>query len=105
MYKVRGYSRGLIYGTWSVGLERKADGQMYWVDFTLKPEYKDIEADWNQYIFNLNNANDQHRKNVQDNPLEFDMASSDAVCFLELRGELTQTDDEWECLIPEESWY
>lgn len=104
MYTVKEIKRG-DYGGWYVGLERSEDGKIYWVDVWINEKYKDVEADWNQYIFNLEFEDDLERRNVQANCDEFDMATSAAICCLENVFEIIQDDSgNWYCPIREECW-
>ena len=93
------------YGKWSVGLERTDDGLIYWVDVWINSKYRDIEADWSQYIFFTNNSQDAHREQVQEDNDEFDMATSEAICFLENILEAVQDDSgNWYCNISTHNW-
>ena len=44
------------YGQWTVRLRRTEDDSIYFVDVFIDERYKDVNADWNQYIFNTNNS-------------------------------------------------
>lgn len=81
-----------------VALERQdEEGTMkFFVEVWLDEKYKDIDCDWNQYIFNLNSAEDMLRKKIQEDTDEFDDASSIAVCYLEEQGVVIQNNNgEW----------
>ena len=104
MYTVKEVKRG-DYAGWYVGLERSEDNKIYWVDVWINDKYKDVEADWNQYIFNLEYEDDMERRNVQANCDEFDMATSEAICYLEQNLEIVQDDSgNWYCNINERNW-
>jgi len=53
------------------------DGDLYYMD--VWEENGEILADWNQYIFFLNNSIDIKRKKFQENSYNFDVCSSIAV--------------------------
>ena len=104
-YNVVDYKRGDEPGSWYVGLERTEDHLIYWVEVWIDEKYKDIEADWNQYIFYLSDEDDIHRKPVQEDNDEFDMATSEAICFLESIGEVHQDENAfWHCSIENSKW-
>ena len=104
-YTVVDIKRNSTFGSWAVGLERSEDGLIYWVNVSIDSKYGDIDADWNQYIFFNNNNQDVHRKAVQEDTNEFDMATSEAICFLEYFNEARQTDRGiWYCPITTEVW-
>ena len=104
MYTVKEVKRG-DYAGWYVGLERSEDNKIYWVDVWINDKYKDVEADWNQYIFNLEYEDDMERRNVQANCDEFDLATSEAIYYLEQNLEIVQDDSGyWYCNINERNW-
>lgn len=90
MYKVIKHRRNKPYGTWSVELLREDDNRHFWVDVAIDEAYFEVEADWNQWIFNLEDNEDLVRKDIQDNSDEFDLATSEAICYLEKEHELEQ---------------
>lgn len=93
------------YGTWAVMLERSQDNRTYWVDVWVVEKFKDVEADWNQFIFYLHDEEDCQRKLVQDSCDEFDEAVSEAICYLNSINELVQDEDgNWFCGITKEEW-
>ena len=104
-YNVIGYKRGDEPGGWYVGLERSEDHLIYWVDVWVDEDLGDVDADWNQYIFYTNNEEEVHREKVQEDNDEFDMATSEAICFLDSIGELYQDSDAfWHCSIENSEW-
>ena len=56
-------------------------GFFVWVD--VWKESDDLMADWNKYIFHLNNSLDIEIKNFQDNIDNFDLATSLAIEYYE----------------------
>ena len=86
MYKVIKYERD--NDGWYVGLKRSQDRKIYWVEVWIANN--DVEANWNQYIFSTINSDDIHRNKVQENCDEFDSATSEAIDYLEMIGELIQ---------------
>lgn len=67
----------------SVEVQNPEDQRRYWVDINIDEKYKDVEADWNQYIFDLTSEEDLIRKATQENNDNFDEAVSVAICYLE----------------------
>ena len=93
------------YGQWTVKLRRTEDDSIYFVDVFIDERYKDVNADWNQYIFFTDNEEEIHREKVQEDNDEFDLATSEAICFLESIGELYQDSDAfWHCKIENSKW-
>ena len=93
------------FGAWSVALERDDDGLVYWVDVWVDERYGDINADWHVHIVDTPTSEDVHREQVQEDNDEFDMATSEAICFLEYFNEARQTDKGlWYCPITTEVW-
>lgn len=64
-----------------------------WLDVCIDEEHRDIEVDWNQYIFHLYDEDDIYQKLHQENDMVFDYFSSEAVCALETEGYIYQDDD------------
>lgn len=93
MYTAINYKKSQSGKFWNVELVRKEDNRHFWVDVDLDDDYHDIEAEWNQYIFDLTNEEDLARKEIQENNDEFDLATSEAICFLEAQGEITQDEN------------
>lgn len=90
-YKAMRYKRGCCVGNWSVEVVREKDDRAFWVDVELDSYYKDIVADWNQYIFNGTDE-DLARRAIQENSDECTTATAEAICFLETVGEIFQDD-------------
>lgn len=92
-------------GSWSVKLQREEDEKIYWVDVWVNNQYHDVETDWNQYIFHLNNTDDKERREVQSDCMEFDESTSVAISYLEKNNELCQDNTgNWYCVISEKDW-
>jgi hypothetical protein len=66
-------------------------GLNVWVDVHI--EDKDAVVEWNQYIFHDNDLRDQKVKEFQDNPDNYDIASSLAVQAVEFYGYIRQEDN------------
>jgi len=62
------------------------------LDVKIDEKYKDVNAEWNQYIFNLEDPIDVMRSAVQEDNDNYDEASSLAICALEEAGEIYQDD-------------
>jgi hypothetical protein len=93
------------FGAWSVALERDDDGLIYWVDVWIDSKHRDINADWQTHIVNTTTSEDAHREQVQEDNDEFDMATSEAICFLEHILEAVQDDSgNWYCNISTRNW-
>lgn len=90
-------------GCWSVQLYHEESGRYYWLDVSYVVEYKDVMAEWNQYIFYNTDEDDMERKAFQENCDNFEEADSVAVAALEAEGELYQ-DDKGEWWIGVEEW-
>lgn len=104
MYNVVEFRRD-EYAGWYVALKRDEDQKIYWAEVWVDEKYQDVEANWNQYIFHVSDEDDMHRKTVQENTDEFDMAMSEAICHLVMEGELLQDNDGyWKCNIRKECW-
>jgi len=58
------------------------DGVLYWVD-VWKDEYDELIADFNQYIFFLDNPEDVKRKEFQKNIYNIDICFSTALNYYE----------------------
>lgn len=66
---------------------------LFWVDVWINEKYHDVEADWNQYIFYLDIDEDMIRKDIQENPENFDDAVSTAISYLEDKGVIYQDEN------------
>lgn len=62
-----------------------------WVD--VQVDNQDVIADWNQYIFHLNDDNDLRARVIQSSAWVFDMFTSCAIEYLEAVGLLTQDEN------------
>lgn len=78
-------------GSWAVQLFHKESGRYYWLDVTYDEEYKEINVDWNQYIFYNTDEDDMERKAFQENCDNFDEADSLVYWALISEGELKET--------------
>lgn len=67
--------------TYSVFISDTENGVNFWMD--VYNENGEIIADWNKYIFHLDNENDVKIKKYQECPFNFDMASSIAIEYIE----------------------
>lgn len=87
---------------WSVQVFDEESGRYYWMDVKYDPQYKELEIDWNQYIFYLTDEDDVARKEFQENCDNYE-AAVEAVydCLLEA-NEIAETDDGYELLV--EKW-
>jgi hypothetical protein len=63
-----------------------------WLDISVDKVYKDVDVEWNQYIFYLDNGNDVVKREWQDDVNNFDQASSVAIWELEKNGLIYQDD-------------
>jgi hypothetical protein len=61
-----------------------------WLDIAIDKVYKDVDVEWNQYIFYLDNGNDVAKREWQDDVDNFDQASSIAIYELESKGLIYQ---------------
>jgi hypothetical protein len=81
------------YGCWSVLLHDEASGKDYWMDVCYDEKYREINIDWNQYIFYLTDEDDMEREAFQENCDNFDEATSEVYWTLLREGEIKDTDD------------
>lgn len=79
--------------SWSVRLIHKESGKYYWLDAYYDERYKDVNIDWNQYIFHLDYTDDCERKAFQENCDNFDEASSEVLAALQAEGYVKQEDN------------
>jgi hypothetical protein len=79
------------YGSWAVQVFHKESGRYYWLDVTYDEDYKELNIDWNQYIFYLTDEDKQARKAFQENCDNFDEADSLVYCALISEGEIKET--------------
>ena len=84
---------------WSVQVLDEESGRYYWLDVKYAPEYKELEIDWNQYIFYLTDPDDVERKEFQENCDNFEEAIDTVYeCLIE-SGEIEDTVDGYELLV------
>lgn len=81
------------YGSWAVQVFDEESGRYYWLDVTYDKDYRQIDVDWNQYIFYNTDEDDQARKAFQENCDNFEEADSEVYWTLLREGELKDTDD------------
>lgn len=91
--KVTKIVRNKEYGYWSVQLYDEESGRYYWMDVSYDEDYRQIDVDWNQYIFYLSDEDDCERKAFQENCDNFEEADSEVYWTLLREGELKGTDD------------
>jgi hypothetical protein len=93
MLKATKIQRDKDYGCWSVQLLHEESGRYYWMDVSYDEGYRQIDVDWNQYIFYLADEDDLARKAFQENCDNFEAADSEVYWTLLREGELKDTDD------------
>ena len=82
---------------WSVKIKDKNSEMEFWVDVWVDTNYNDVETEWNQYIFDIQDDDDQLRSAIQNDNNVWDLASSEAVNYLEENNEIKQNEKgEWE---------
>ncbi len=77
---------------WSVKIKDKNSEMEFWVDVWVDTNYNDVETEWNQYIFDTNNDNDNLKNAVQENSSVFDLATSEAINYLQEQNIIEQDD-------------
>jgi hypothetical protein len=85
--------RDTEYGCWSVQVLDETSGKYYWLDVSYDDKYKEVDIEWNQYIFYLFDEDDLERKAFQEDCDNYDEASSEVYCTLIAKGELLETND------------
>ena len=81
---------------YSVLIKDKNSDFESWVDITINNEYKDVDSYWNQYIFHTDDPKDVKKSQLQEDNNIWDQASSEAILYLERKGEIYQNEDgEW----------
>jgi hypothetical protein len=65
-----------------------ANGLKVWLDISIVDN--DVVVEWNQYIFHTNDPDDLKVRDFQDDPDNYDMASSMAINALEVEGYIKQ---------------
>ena len=99
--------RNRHHGCWSVQLYDEGTKKHYWMDVSYDPKYKELNIDWNQYIFYLADHDDIERKEFQENPENFEAAIEEVYSILLSEGELRDTDEGYEIAVDdwkEKSW-
>lgn len=66
--------------------------RVYWLDCWIDEEYGDLCADWNQYIFFLNDSEDVHRRDFQNRTDAWEAAWCEASEALQIYGHVVQDD-------------
>ena len=82
------------YGCWSVQVHDEDSGKCYWLDVSYDEEYKEINVDWNQYIFYLTDEDDLERKAFQEDCDNFNAADSEVYWALISQGELKEVNSD-----------
>ena len=62
---------------------------------SIDETYHDIDADWNKYIFHLDNKDDVRQKSYQEDNDVWDYASSEATDYLQRNNLIAQTEKGW----------
>ena len=93
MLKATKIIRDREYGSWAVQVFDEESGRYYWLDVSYDKKYKDINVDWNQYIFNNTYEDDMERKAFQEDCNNFDEASYEVYHALLAECEIRDTDD------------
>ena len=78
---------------YSVLIKDKNSKFQAWIDTWV--DNKDIDQDWNQYIFHTDDVNDRIQKAVQEDDNVFDLACNEALSYLQKKGLIIQGDDGW----------
>jgi hypothetical protein len=81
------------FGCLSVQVRNDEDKRKYWIDVWIDEKYHDVDVDWNQYIFHLDDEEDVIRKQTQEVADNFDEATAEAVCLLELENKIYQDEN------------
>lgn len=97
--------RSKHHGCWAVQVFEGS--RYYWLDVTYDPRYKELNVDWNQYIFYLSDEDDLARKAFQEDCENFEAALDEVYSTLLSEGELIDTNDGYEIAVDdwkEKSW-
>lgn len=89
-------------GSWAVQVFHKESGRYYWLDVTYDEDYKELNIDWNQYIFYRTDEDDQARKAFQENCDNFDEAISEVYAVLLSEAQIRENDEGYEIVV--EDW-
>ena len=92
--------RSKNHGFWEVQVFE--GGRYYWLDVGYDPKYKELNIDWNQYIFYNTDEDDMARKAFQEDPENFEAALDTVYSILLEEGELKDTEDGYEIAV--ENW-
>jgi len=86
---------GNIESAYSVLIVDQYSDLQLWVDVDVVDN--NVRADWNQYIFILTDEDDLLKREVQADCNVFDLATSEAIYFLESINKVKQNEDAtWE---------
>ena len=91
--------RSRNHGYWEVQV---FDRKYYWLDVAYDPKYKELNIDWNQYIFYNTDEDDMARKAFQEESENFEAAIEEVYSCLLSEGELKDTEDGY--VIAVEPW-
>lgn len=73
---------------YSVQVRNDEDRRKYWLDVWIDERYHEVEVDWNQYIFHLDDPEDVIRRDTQEDADNFDEAAAEAICLLETENKI-----------------
>ena len=88
--------RGKTFGCWAVQVFDEETQKYYWLDVSFDPKYKELNIDWNQYIFYLPDHDDVERKEFQENAENFDSACDIVYDCLIDEGEIDYIKDSYD---------
>jgi hypothetical protein len=91
--------RSRNHGYWEVQV---FDGKYYWLDVAYDPKYKELNIDWNQYIFYNTDEDDMARKAFQEDSENFEAAIDEVYSCLLSEGEIKDIEDGYEIAV--ETW-
>lgn len=77
----------------SVLVQSKKHKVKLWIDVSIDNKYNDVIADWNKYIFYLNDPQDVKIKKIQENCNNFMDFTSVAIQYLQSKGLIFQDDE------------
>lgn len=102
MLKATKIIRDREVGCWAVQLYHEESGRYYWLDVTYDEDYKELNIDWNQYIFYLIDEDDLERKAFQEDCDNFEEAISEVYAVLLSEVQIRENDDGYEIAV--EDW-
>ena len=73
---------------YSVQVRNDEDRRKYWLDVWIDERYHEVEVDWNQYIFHLDDPEDVIRRDTQEDADNFDEAAAEVICLLETESQI-----------------